>query len=167
MDNIGQIVVSAATNHQDSPASQAYLWVLSRLDMAKFVQRSVIARRTPMVTRMIVARIMHTDRLPCGMPVYRAVQMYNVCNMLSRVLGSTFVYLRKNEIVIEWNGVRRNAIMMKPHWEHQMDAAYHQEQDVRMEHLRQNDPAEAEEYMFNIQEQIEDRIHEASLLARM
>lgn len=167
MDNIGQIVNCAATNHCESPASQAYLWCLSRLNMAKFVQRSVIARRTPMVTRMVLARIGDSERLPSGFPVRRAIMMYNVCNMLSRALGDTFVYLRRNEIVIEWNGTRRNAIMMKPHWEHKMEEAYEKENDLRMTELRRNDPAEMEEHLFHIEEQIDDRIQEASMMARM
>lgn len=138
MDNIGQIVLYAASDERHFIPSQAYLWCISRLDMSKFVERSIIARRTPDITRMVLTEFEKFDRLPSGLFVYTAIKRFMVCQMISRVLRSTFVYIRHKkdntfQIIIEWNGIRRYPeSLMQNYWEEKMSDAYSNEQNMRM-----------------------------------
>lgn len=172
MDNIGKLVVYAASNHTESFASQAYLWCLSRLNMAKFVQRSIIARRTPMVTRMVLTQFRSNECLPCGLLVYAGIKHYNVCQMLSRVLDSTYVYMRNignntYQIVVEWNGTRRYPDSLEQnYWEGKMSDAYSKEQNIRMNELLKHDDSYWEEYVEEMRERWADETQISSILSR-
>lgn len=172
MDNIGKLVVYAASNHGESPASQSYLWCISRLNMAKFVQRSIIARRTPKITRMVLAQFRGNDCLPCGLLVYAGIKYYKVCQMLSRVLNSTYVYVRKSrndtyQVVVEWNGTRRYSESLEQnYWEEKMSDAYSKEQNTRMNELLQKDDSYWEEYAEEMRERWADDNQIISMLSR-
>lgn len=172
MENIGQVVVYAASNHRDSDASQAYLWCLSRLNMAKFVQRSVIARRTPKIVRMVLTQFDKYDRLPSGMLVHTALKQFKVCKMLSKVLQTTFVKIRyvsnrKVQIVIEWNTAARYLnTMEQTHWESQMKDAYTEEQNARRNELLRTNDDYWQEYVEEMRERWADETQMNSMNAR-
>ncbi len=172
MDNIGQLIVYAASNHIDTSASQSYLWCLSRLDMAKFVQRSIIARRTPVVTRMVLAQFKTHDCLPSGLTIYAALTHYRVCQMMTKVLRTTFVYIRRKsgntyQVVVEWNGTRRYPESMEQnYWEGKMSDAYSNEQNNRMNDLLMNDREYWEEYQEEMREYWADENQIQSILSR-
>ena len=127
----------AAQSESHSDAAQCYLWCLSRLNMAKFVQRSILARRTPAPVKMILCEVRNYDRLRSKMPVSVGIRKFNVCMMLSRVLQGTYVYSRRKtgtphyQIVILWNGQSRYAKEMEPYHETLMRASYEREEEIR------------------------------------
>jgi len=131
------ILQYASQSESYSPASQVYLWCFSQLNMHKFVQRSILARRTHVPVKMILAEINSYTRLRCGMSVVSAIKEFKVCMMLSRVLAGTYVYIRrkfgtkKYQIVILWNGYSKYADEMEPYHETQMKIEFEREEGIR------------------------------------
>jgi hypothetical protein len=143
ISNIGLITNFASQNEYESTASQIYLWALSRVNMQKLVQRSIIARRTPMPVKMIIAEFHVRDRIPCGMTTLCAINQFTVCQMLTRVFQGTFVYLRRkptdnglshniHQLVMSWNTNGWYATMVEPNFETKMQNAWQQEEDLRL-----------------------------------
>lgn len=143
ISNIGLLVNVASQTEQDSAASQIYLWCISRINMNKVVHRSIIARRTPMEVKTVIAEFTRNDRIPCGMTVRGAIDQFSVCQMLTRMFEGTFVYLRRKptsqglskhvyQLVMSWNSNCSYATMCEPAFECRMRAAYMTEQNTRL-----------------------------------
>ena len=93
-----------------NPASQLYLWILSRIDTGKLVQRSIIAQRTPIHVKMVLAEYKFDDVLPCGMPVRIAMKRYNGTDIAASIVTDVLCYIRRKptvdgvyQVVLMWN----------------------------------------------------------------
>lgn len=136
--NIGSIISYASQAESFSPAAQAYLWCISKLNMSTYIQRSIIARRTPMPVKMIMVTISKYSRLKCGMPVCIAIRKYDVCKMMSNVLAGTYVYIRRKhgspsdyQMVALWNSDNRYASTVESLHDQEMRVSFEREQLVR------------------------------------
>lgn len=157
-----EILQYASQSESHDAASQAYLWCFSKLNMSTFVQRSIIARRTPAHVKMILANVRRSDRLRCGMPVIVGIKKFNVCMMLSRVLSGTYVYIRRKaftpdyQIVILWNSKSKYANEMEPYHESNMKIAFEREEGIRDNILCAKDELYREEQYEEYLERLAD-----------
>jgi hypothetical protein len=172
--NIGIISSYAAQASAYSSASQAYLFCISRIDMYKFVQRSIISRRTPMPVKMVVTQVKSTDMLRSGMSIIIAIRKFDVCAMLSRVFEGTYVYIRRNpflndvfQIVMLWNCHNQYARMMEPYHEFIMRTAYEREENVRENVLHAQNPLLSLEEQEEYNERLADYNQEHSMNIRI
>lgn len=140
--NFGVVIAHAAQCESYSPAAQAYLWCMSRVDNNKFIQRTIASRRTSSEVKMVLAEFHTTDRLPCGMTILKAMQEFDVCEMLTRVFENTFVYMRRkptscglakdiHQIVISWNLSVRYYKKCETLHDAQMRSAFEKENESR------------------------------------
>jgi hypothetical protein len=100
----------SSSTHTTNPSSQLYLWILSRLDTNKLVQRSIIAQRTPIRVKMVLTEYNFDDTLPCGMPIRIAMKKYNGTEIASSIVTDVFCYIRRKptvdgvyQVVLMWN----------------------------------------------------------------
>ncbi len=105
----------AASTQSTNVASQLYLWILSRIDMAKLVQRSIQAAQQPASTvKMVLAEYRYEDRLPQGIPVHTAMRVYGGPAVTTLIVPGTQAYTRRKptanglshdtyQLVILWN----------------------------------------------------------------
>lgn len=109
----------AASTHSTNVASQLYLWIVSRIDMSKLVQRSIQAVHGPV--KMVLAEYRYEDRLPQGIPIHTAMRVYGGPALASLIVPGTQAYIRRKptanclsadtyQLVIQWNaGIPRPA----------------------------------------------------------
>ena len=102
----------AASTHTTNVASQLYLWIVSRIDMSKLVQRSIQAVQGPV--KMVLTEYRYEDRLPQGIPVHTAMRVYGGPALASLIIPGTQAYIRRKpttnglsadtyQLVIQWN----------------------------------------------------------------
>ncbi len=178
ISNIGAIINYASQLESTDPASQAYLWFLSRLDINKFVQRSIVASRMMSEVRMVAVEYSIHDYLPCGMPVREAVHAFSICSMLNRMLGCTFVYERRKpmrnwlsttrfQIMVSWNATEFVPSRIEPYHEFQMKKAYDRDNMFRKNYRIVNDEALAAEHSEDIAERLADFRQEIAMNNRL
>ena len=86
----------AASTQSTNVASQLYLWILSRIDMAKLVQRSIQAAQQPTSTvKLVLAEYRYEDRLPQGIPVHTAMRIYGGPAVTTLIVPGTQSYTRR------------------------------------------------------------------------
>lgn len=107
----------AASTHATNVASQLYLWIVSRIDMAKLVQRSILAAHNlPGPVKMVLTEYRYGDRLPQGIPVHTAMRVYGGPALVSLIVPGTQAYIRRKptaqglsadtyQVVVQWNVV--------------------------------------------------------------
>ena len=105
----------AARTHATNIASQLYLWIISRVDMAKLVQRSIQAASAPSNSvKMVLAEFKYEDRLPQGIPVTTAMRNFGGPALATLLVPGTQAYIRRKptaeglsphvyQLVIVWN----------------------------------------------------------------
>jgi len=104
----------AAQHHEHDAYSQYYLWMLSRLDTAKLVQRSIQAANTPHEVKMVVAEYNLWDRLPSGCMLRDSFDGLRGGEMLREMVPGACAYVRRKptynglshtryQIVLVWN----------------------------------------------------------------
>lgn len=104
----------AAKTHTTDPRSQMYLWILSRLDTAKVVHRSIQAATTTEQVKMVVAEYNIWDKLPYGVRIHDAFDAYRGAQQLREMVPGACAYVRRKptsrglsptryQIVLLWN----------------------------------------------------------------
>lgn len=178
ISNIGNIINYASQLESTDPASQAYLWFLSRIDLNKFVQRSLIASRMMSEVRMVAVEYTIYDYLPCGMSVCEAVHKYSICSMLNRMLGGTYVYDRRKplrnwlsttryQIVVSWNANEYVPTNIEPYHETVMKKAYNRDSKFRRSYRIVNDETLASEHQEDLAERLADFRQEIAMNNRL
>jgi len=82
--------------------------------MGKVVQRLIIAERTPMPVKMVLAEYNFEETLPCGMPIRVAMRKYGGTALAQMMVPNTTAYIRRKptgdvlssnvyQVVVVWN----------------------------------------------------------------
>lgn len=167
ISNIGSMIAYASQNEKRSAASQIYLWCISRVDMNKFVHRSIVARHTSNPVKMVIAEFSRFERLQSGMSIISAINTFDVCQMLSRMFEGTFVYTRRkptdtglsrniHQLVMVWNGHAKYPKSVEPYHESIMRGEFAAEESRRVDDKLTYDRVYWEEYKEEMHERWAD-----------
>jgi hypothetical protein len=116
----------AASTHTTNVASQLYLWIVSRINMGKLVQRSIQAAEFPTLpVKMVLAEYRYEDRLSHSLAIHTAMRAYGGPALASLLVPGTQAYIRRKptagglsptiyQLVLLWNVTPVRATFTRP-----------------------------------------------------